>query len=99
MIDELDRLRTNVHLHQLLQHYAQLGAADRTIWQDRVMHMEGVGPRDLGRLHGELIAFGWIEQNTGVTSVLQPGVVAGCYRITSQGLRALKVTKLEQLWA
>jgi hypothetical protein len=90
MIDELERLGGNVHLLQLLNHYALLGAADRTIWQDRLMKIDGLGLRDLQRLHGELIAFGWIEQNTGMTPVLKLGTAAGCYRITTQGLRALK---------
>jgi hypothetical protein len=90
MLDELERLGEDGHLLDLLTHYAEAGAADREAWQDRVMQWEGVQPRELARLHGELIAYGWLEQNTGVTAVLKPGVAAACYRITSAGLRALK---------
>jgi hypothetical protein len=90
MFDELDRLSEDADLLSLLAHYAEAGAADREAWQDRVMQREGVSPRDLARLHGELIAYGWVEQNTGVTAVLKPGVAAACYRATSAGLRALK---------
>jgi hypothetical protein len=36
------------------------------------------------------LAFGWVEQNTGVMPSLQPGAVLGCYRVTSAGLRALR---------
>jgi hypothetical protein len=90
MFDELERLDEDSELLGLLAHYAEAGAADREAWQDRVMQVEGVEPRELARLHGELIAYDWIEQNTGVTSVLKPGVAAACYRITSTGLRALK---------
>jgi hypothetical protein len=90
MFDELERLGEDGHLLDLLTHYAEAGAADREAWQDRVMQWESVQPRELARLHGELIAYGWLEQNTGVTAVLKPGVAAACYRITSAGLRALK---------
>ena len=44
------------------------------------MQMEGVEPRQLSVLHGELIAFEWIEQNTGQA-------LSACYRITLNGLR------------
>jgi hypothetical protein len=91
MIDDLESLSGNAYLLQLLNHYATLGAADRTLWQDRLMKIDGLGPRDLHRLHGELIAFGWIEQNTGMTPVLKPDLAAACYRVTTHGLRALKM--------
>ena len=90
MFDEWERLCGDGRLFSLLAHYAQAGAEDREAWQDRVMQMEGVGAKELARLHGELIACGWVEQNTGLTPVLKPGVAAACYRMTSAGLRALK---------
>ena len=40
------------------------------------MELEGAKPRDLVRLHGQLLARGWVEQNTGATPVLRPGSVA-----------------------
>jgi hypothetical protein len=90
MEDEGESSSADPRLLLLLIHYATLGAADRMIWQDRLMIMAGVNPRDLHRLHGELIANGWIEQNTGMTPVLKAGVAANCYRITARGLRAWK---------
>jgi hypothetical protein len=90
MFDEWERLSDDGRLFALLAHYAQSGASDREAWQDRVMTMAGVEAKALARLHGELIAHGWVEQNTGLTPVLKPGVAAACYRITSAGLRALK---------
>ena len=72
MLDDLDRLRNNPRLLQLCKHYADLGKLDREAWQNRLMEMAEVGPRDMVRLHGELIAFGWIEQNTGEKSRLLP---------------------------
>jgi hypothetical protein len=35
MFDEIDRLRNNGLLVQLLRHYAELGQDHRDVWQDR----------------------------------------------------------------
>jgi hypothetical protein len=83
MFDDVQRLRENPRLVDLLTHYATLGVECRDTWQDRLMQMEGVEPRELTRLHGELIAFDWIEQNAGQA-------VSACYRITVNGLRDLR---------
>jgi hypothetical protein len=88
--DELDRLRTKPDLLQLLTHYADLGAPNRETWQDRLMAMEGVESPELSKLHGDLIAFNWIEQNTGNFSVIRAGEVPACYRVTLAGLRAVQ---------
>jgi hypothetical protein len=80
MFDDALRLRENPHLLALLSHYAQQGTEDRTTWRARLMQMDGVERSQLSTLHGELIAFDWIEQNTGQT-------LAACYRITLNGLR------------
>ena len=93
MFDELQLLFDDSRLFQLLDHYGQLGLADRTVWHDRLMEMGHVSRHDLTRLHGELIAWGWLEQNTGNTAVLKPGAVANCYRITAQGVKAIKRVK------
>jgi hypothetical protein len=90
MFDELERLREAKELSALLQHYRQIGEADREAWQDRLAELDGVEARQLVKLHGELLAYGWLEQNTGLTPVLRAGAVANCYRITSAGVRALK---------
>lgn len=94
MFDEMDLLRDNRDLANLLDHYAQVGTADSEAWQDRVMEFEGVQSENLVKLHGYLIAHGWIAQNTGVTPTGRPG--AGCYRITSAGRRALKQAQSDQ---
>jgi len=60
------------------------------------MALDEVTGKELSRLHGELIAQGWIEQNTGVTVVLKPGVVSACYRVTTAGQRALKRARVER---
>jgi hypothetical protein len=96
MFDELEQLCGDGRLLTLLAHYAEAGSADREAWQDRVMAMAGVAAKELVRLHGELIAYGWVEQNTGLTPVLKPGIAAACYRITGTGLRALKQARRQR---
>jgi hypothetical protein len=96
MFDELERLRDVKELFALLRHYQQVGEADQQAWQDRLVEMEGVEPRQLVKLHGELLAYGWLEQNTGLTPVLRPGAAASCYRITSAGIRALKQARTQE---
>ncbi len=88
--DGLELLLGTPLLHSLLNHYAQLGTANRETWQDRVMTLDGVDARDLVRLHGLLLAMGWLDQNTGSTSHHKPGVVTACYRATPFGYRALR---------
>lgn len=90
MFDELHHLRTVPQMLPLLDRYGQAGAADQEAWQDRVMELPGTAPRDLVKLHGDLLAYGWLEQNTGLTPVLKAGAVPGCYRITPAGRRALQ---------
>jgi hypothetical protein len=97
MFDELERLRGVKELFALLQHYQQAGEADRQAWLDRVLALEGVESRQLVKLHGELLAYGWLEQNTGLTPVLRAGEAANCYRITTAGIRALKQARTQEM--
>jgi hypothetical protein len=90
MFDEMERLRASGGLCELLRHYASLAVADRQAWQDRLGEISGASPREMVHLHGELLAYGWLEQNTGVTPVLRAGTAPACYRVTSAGLKALK---------
>jgi hypothetical protein len=97
MFDEMDRLRDVKELCRLLAHYQERGAGDRQAWQDRLLEMEGVPPRELVKLHGELMAYGWLEQNTGATPMPLRNAAPGCYRITAAGLRALKQLDSEEV--
>lgn len=99
MFDEMDRLAEVKELFVLLAHYAALGEADREVWQDRLNEMPGVETRKLIQLHGELLAYGWLEQNTGMTPVLQRGTAARCYRISPAGLRTVKQARSEKMHA
>ena len=87
MLNDSLRLQDNPNLLALLSHYAQQGTEDRATWRDRLMQIEGVEPKQLSALHGELIAFDWIEQNTGQAISVKEGTLSACYRITPIGLR------------
>lgn len=80
--EDVQHLRDNPFLQQLLTHYAELGKQDRKIWQNRLMTMDGLQPAQITKLHGELLAFEWIEQDTGA--------IRASYRITPAGVRFLK---------
>lgn len=90
MLDDFDLLRSNANLLQLLGLYVELAAANAEAWQDRVMVLEGCEPRELTKLHGLLLGFGWLEQNTGHTPVLRADSAPACYRITSAGFKAFR---------
>ena len=91
MFDEVEALRDSVDLQRLLDHYVGVCSADREAWQDRLMELDGVEARELVRLHGLLIAFGWLEQNTGNVPVVRVGAVPCCYRVTAAGVRTAKL--------
>ncbi len=97
MFNELERLRDTPTMFELLSHYATLAAPDRQVWQDRRMRQEGCEGRDMTKIHGELIAYGWVEQNTGLTPKLCKGEAPACYRITTAGLRALKQVRAGEI--
>jgi hypothetical protein len=87
MFDLSARLRANAHLRTLLSHYARLGSEDRAAWRDRVTRLDGVAVEQLTALHGELIAFDGIEQNTGHAVLRPDGTLSACYRVTQAGLK------------
>jgi hypothetical protein len=95
MLDEIERLRQTRELYALLEHYQDRADPDRQAWQDRVLEMEGVAPRDLIGLYGELLAYGWLEQNTGVTALPRVGAALASYRISPAGIRALRQAREE----
>jgi hypothetical protein len=90
LLDERERLCQSQGLMQLLTYYAEQNLLNPETWLDRLMQIDGADAHDLVRWHGELIAFGWIEQNTGHTPACKEGTVASCYRVTAAGRRALR---------
>lgn len=76
---------------QLLIKYFKELPEERQQWQPRVMEVSGVEQKELTYLHGMLIAYGWIEQNSGYLDQLERAEqVVGCYRITSLGTREVR---------
>ncbi len=90
MFNDLERLCGNAALQQLLSHYAEAGVAVHGAWHERVALLEGVDSRRLPRLHGELLACEWIEQNTHQTLHSHETAARCCYRITEAGMLAHK---------
>ena len=86
MSDELQTLTASESLHHLLTYYVERTLPDRQIWHDRLMRLDRCEPRDLSKLHGRLMAFGWLEQNTGV--------LPACYRATRGGIKALEAVQV-----
>lgn len=99
MFDEMDRLAEHRPLYDLLVHYAHLGGQNREAWQDRLQEFNDLEPRQISKLHGELLAYGWLEQNTGLTPILKIGQNSACYRVSTSGLKVLKQARSENLFA
>ena len=78
----------------LLQLYANAGLANPDAWQLRIMTLDGADDRRLSRLHGRLIAAGWIEFN--VAAARAKSEMMRCYRITAAGRRALRRAHLDK---
>ncbi len=82
MLDNQERLRNDPQLMQLFSHYAKLGETNPEAWHTRLTQLDCDGRVDLVKLHGELIAFNWIEPNTGQTPCN--------YRLTRAGRKTMQ---------
>jgi hypothetical protein len=82
MFDEWTSARLRKEHFVLLTLYGAHGKAEREKWLDRVMAMEGLTAKEITRTHGDLLAFGWLEQNIGETRKIE-------YRLTSSGWKAV----------
>lgn len=71
----------------LLMRYHRPTPDERAGWLARVMEMDGVNSQELTKLHGELLAQGWIEQNTEASLLPKDAFLESSYRITSSGVR------------
>lgn len=91
MYGTLEILLENPVLHQLLEEYAEkkLKVPDAD-WQDRIMQFGECQSKELSRLHGRLIALGWLETRVAHDVFAVPGRLTHCYRITREGQRALR---------
>lgn len=91
MKSSVESLRADPKLHALLAAYAELKRKSPDAeWGDRVMSLPGCDPTDLHRLHGLLLASGWIETRVHGDSFQTAGRLASCYRLTSDGAAVLR---------
>lgn len=78
-------------IKNLLMRYYKPSADERLIWQARVMELDGATSNEITKMHGELLAQGWIEQNLESILCKESGsFLHSSYRITSSGVRTTK---------
>lgn len=78
-------------LRELLDTYAR--SQDRepdTTWHDRVMELPGLSSDELSRLHGTLIARGWVDVRVGPDILDGAGRLQSCYRLLPAGREAIR---------
>jgi hypothetical protein len=88
MSEEIEQIPEDSVLVLLLELYANAGLANPDVWQLRIMTLDGADDRRLSRLHGRLIAAGWLEFN--IAAATAKSETMRCYRITAAGRRALR---------
>jgi hypothetical protein len=91
MMTSIESLKADPKLHALLTCYAQLKRKNPDVeWHDRVMELPGCDPAELHRLHGLLLASGWIETRVHGDSFRTAGKLVSCYRVTTDGSAILR---------
>ena len=95
MSEELDLLLASAALTELLAHYGRLAESDRDAWHPRLNELAGTGSCELTQMHGELIAYGWIDLAVHRYSGDTDSQRTGGYRITPDGRRALREAKVD----
>jgi hypothetical protein len=93
---DVDALRSDERLRELLAAYVERRRFEpEAEWHDRVMEMEGCTPEELTKLHGRLLADGWIETRVHGDAFRRAGRLEACYRATHEGVRALRQAQAE----
>lgn len=92
MIHTFEVIRNDPKLHALLLGYAaRKRETPDAEWHDRIMELAGCDEAALGKLHGLLLASGWIETRVHGEAFRKAGVLESCYRITPDGSAALRL--------
>lgn len=90
MLSSLETLRDDLPMRSLLTEYRhQHFQKPEVEWHHRVMALPRVEPERMSRLHGYLLASGWIDTRVELTSFSAAGEVLSSYRITREGTTAL----------
>ncbi|MFO0945510.1 MAG: hypothetical protein U1D30_06140 [Planctomycetota bacterium] len=84
-------LQSNRPLRDLLEQYRarQISRPDME-WQDRVMELGTLTPTELSKLHGLLLANGWVDTRVTADAFATAGKLTDCYKVTRDGLSALR---------
>jgi len=91
MIIGHDALRNDPKLHALLAAYSALKKQKPDAeWHDRIMELPSCTTEQINKLHGLLLAGGWIETRVHGDSFKTAGRLESCYRITPDGNAALR---------
>lgn len=91
MITGYEALRDDPRLHGLLLTYSKMKKQKPDAdWHDRIMEMDGVSEEELNKLHGLLLASGWMETRVHGDAFRTAGKLEACYRITPDGNAALR---------
>lgn len=94
-----DALRESTPLRELLYHYLTCKQqSPGQEWHDRVMSVGTLEPADVSKLHGHLLANGWVDTRVANDVFNTPGRLTGCYKITPDGARALQWAMKEADW-
>jgi hypothetical protein len=80
--------RNDPRVYKVLGHYDCPGAAGLPAWKERLTALPGVETCELSRLHGLLLAYGWLVQGPALGS--DGRCLSACYRMTPAGQRALR---------
>jgi hypothetical protein len=94
VLGSAELLLEDAPLRDLLAWYGDLHAArPDAAWHDRRAELPHVDAAGLSRLHGDLIAFGWIDIRISPEALATPGEIRSACQITREGIRALKQTE------
>lgn len=96
MITNIQTLQSDEQLRQLLDRYVQLHKSQPKVeWHDRVMELDGCDTQRLAKLHGLLLASGWIETRVHGDSFRHAGRLEACYKVTHDGVHALRLAAMQ----
>ncbi|MGL5095863.1 MAG: hypothetical protein ACRDD1_09755 [Planctomycetia bacterium] len=103
MVEEVELLRDDPALRSLLAEYRRRRTAEpKAGWYDRVDPEGGATDADWHRLHGVLIANGWLDVRVHAAAFAEVGKVAGVYAVTADGVQALRFCEnayaAEEVW-
>lgn len=100
MLGPLELLRESLPLRELLAQYKSYREVHPgQEWHDRVMQLGTLEPPEISKMHGVLLANGWVDTRVAIETFNTPGRLQSCYKITPDGVRALQWAMQEADWS